>query len=302
MAVDQRGPMHGTRRGSVGIAIESRCRAHRRHRCPARLSRHRAAGRPRRTAVQCARSRLVAARSPHHDRCHRTQRHRAGAGQCRVLRAAAGLHANRPAGLRRPLPGGSAGRPGLHRARRPGCVRVEPAEAVAAGGTGSGAGGSTDLPRHLLRAAAGAGHPARPCAGPASAAAGQRRGNPCRLERAAPVAAADHRAGGVQHRRRAGHRRHAADATPSPGERLAADPGNLTPSRQPQWRRAAADRPGPGPAQPRRVGAGDGGVRCHPVAAVAARRATIDRRLGGAGGDGLVGCTPRVLPPGRAAG
>ncbi len=163
------------------------------------------------------------------------------------------------------------------------------------------AGGGVDLPRHLLRAAPAAGHPARACTRAAPAAAGQCRGNPCRLERAAPMVAADHRAGGVQHRCCAGHRRHVAHAAPSPGQRITADPGNVPSDRQPQRRRPAADRPGPGPAQPCRMDAGDGRVRDHPVATVAARWPTVDRGLRPAGGDGAVGRTPRVLPPGRAA-
>ncbi|KAG0731862.1 hypothetical protein G6F23_014887 [Rhizopus arrhizus] len=92
---------------------------------------------------------------------------------------------------------------------------MEPAEAAAAGCTGGGAGRRADLPRYLLRAAVGAGHPARigPC--PAATAAGQRWRHPHRLERTAPLVATDHRAGGVQHRCRAGHRRHTAHATPA---------------------------------------------------------------------------------------
>ncbi len=301
MAVDQRGAVHGTGGGSVGIAIESRCRAHRRHRRAAGLCGHPAAGRPRWTPVQRVRPCAVAARPAHDDRGDRAQRDRAGAGQCRVLCAASGLDADRPARLRRPVPGRGAGRPGFDRARRPRRVRMEPAEAAATGGTGCSAGRGVDLPRHLLRAAPAAGHPARACTRAAPAAAGQCRGNPCRLERAAPMVAADHRAGGVQHRCCAGHRRHVAHAAPSPGQRITADPGNVPSDRESQRRRPAADRPGPGPAQPCRMDAGDGRVRDHPVATVAARWPTVDRGLRPAGGDGAVGRTPRVLPPGRTA-
>ncbi|MNV50055.1 hypothetical protein D3C71_1420440 [compost metagenome] len=244
----------------------------------------------------------MAARPAHHARRHCAERGRTGAGQCRVLCAAADGYANRPARFRWAVSGRGAGRPDLQRACWPGRVRVEPAQAAAAGGARCGAGGRTDLPRDLLRAAAAAGHGAGGCAGAAPPAACRRRCHPGRLDRAAPLAAADHRAGGVQRRCRTGDRWHLADTTPAPDHRLAADPGNLAPAGQSGRCRAAADRPGPAAAQPCCVDARARHLRVVPVADLATRWAGVDRAVRPAGGGRTVGLAPRVLSPGGIVG